>query len=150
MSELRNIINVWKAYLESVNDWRELIDGAKAKSGGCGQIYELPNPIYRPAESFAIADMRNIELMEPHKHVNNETEIYFCIEGSGKAVIGDSLEELKPGKIVIIPPNTLHIVSVHSGLVIAAINTPPFNPGNVVNLSMDAPEVLLALDKLKS
>ena len=57
------------------------------KPTGCGPVYELKNPIERPNESFAIADMREIQVAEPHYHP--ETEIYFVLEGRGRMFIRD-------------------------------------------------------------
>ena len=70
-TEIQEVLNAWSPYLESVTDWQELIEGVIPKSTGCGPVYEIDNPIpNRPNESFAIADMRDIAVTEPHYHPN--------------------------------------------------------------------------------
>lgn len=137
--EIEELIAAWQAYLKTV-DWQTLIAGIEPKIGGCGKVYELDNPLDRPNESFAIADMRGLEFSEPHKHINGETEIYFILEGMGKISlgIGDDarFEGLQPGVVIVTPPDTPHgTYSPHKDLVLAVVNTPPFDAGNVVTLN---------------
>jgi mannose-6-phosphate isomerase-like protein (cupin superfamily) len=102
------------------------------KPTGCGPVYELKNPIERPNESFAIADMREIQVAEPHYHP--ETEIYFVLEGRGRMFIRDEEQLLELGSVVVIPPNSAHFTIPGGGLVLAVVNTPPFQPEHYIPL----------------
>ncbi len=86
--EMEGVVAAWKPYLDSVQDWQLLVDDVEPKPTGCGPVYELPNPINRPNETFAIADMRELKVYEPHYHANGETEIYVVLQGSGSIVVG--------------------------------------------------------------
>ncbi len=136
---LDEVISAWKKYLSSAKDWQTLVEGVSAKETGCGPVYELENPIDRPNESFAIVDMRNIKVTEPHYHANNETEIYFGITGTGRVVVGGQESEISPGSVTTTPPNTAHFTFPKENLVIAAVNTPPFNSANYIALTKSEP-----------
>ena len=148
MADTHELIAAWNDYLATVDSWERLITGVAAIPGGCGLIYELPNPIDRPNESFAIADMRQLALSEPHKHSNGETEIYFVIQGVGKIAVGDNIQELKQGSVVVTPPDTMHLTLPVHDLVLAVVNTPPFEAENYVALRQTDPVVVEALAKL--
>lgn len=62
MEDVDSAVKVWKSYTDTITDWETLIKGIDPKPTGCGPIYELQNPIDRPDESFAIADMRAIKI----------------------------------------------------------------------------------------
>ncbi len=128
-------INVWQEYLMSMAAWHTLIKDIEPKQTGCGPVYELTNPINRPHESFAIADMRNILFAEPHYHANGETEIYFVLQGNGLIVIGGEEQTLQKGSVVATLPNTAHFTIPHEELVLAVVNTPPFQAENYIVLS---------------
>lgn len=133
-TKIEELVNTWQEYLKTI-DWRKLVAGIEPKLGGCGKVYEISNPIDRQNESFAIADMRGLEFSEPHKHINGETEIYFILEGSGRIGIGTEIKELKPGIVVVTSPDTAHCTySPNKDIVLAVVNTPPFNANNVVTL----------------
>jgi mannose-6-phosphate isomerase-like protein (cupin superfamily) len=139
-SALDPVVRPWKSYLATVSDWHRLVKGVTPKETGCGPVYELPNPIERPGESFAIADMRQIKVAEPHYHTGGETEIYFIVEGRGTVVVGGREISVAKGSVVITPPETAHFTISH-GLVLAVVNTPPFDPANYVVLTGSKPEV---------
>lgn len=129
---IQEVIVAWKPYINSIADWKELVAGVTPKATGCGPVYELPNPLNRPNESFAIVDMRKIKSTEPHKHINGEAEIYFVIQGAGMVLVGDKKIAIAKGSIVVTPSETTHVTYPESDLVIACVNTPPFNPKNYV------------------
>jgi mannose-6-phosphate isomerase-like protein (cupin superfamily) len=129
------VLTAWKPYLNSIKDWQALVVGVTPKPTGCGPVYELPNPIERPNESFAIADMRNLEYAEPHYHTHGETEIYIVLTGSGTIVVGYHESQLESGSISITPPDTAHFTIPRENLVLAVINTPPFNAANAIPLT---------------
>ncbi len=135
MAEMQEVVGAWKAYLDTAEDWQVLVDGVEPKEGGCGLIYELPNPIERPDESFAIADMRELDVSEPHKHINGETEIYFVIQGAGRIAVGNEIYNLAKGDYVVTPADTMHCTLPDDELILAVVNTPPFNADNYVVLS---------------
>ena len=132
---MNEIILAWQIYLNTVSNWKNLVNGIDPKITGCGFIYELSNPIYRPNESFAIADMSNLAFAEPHYHP--ETEIYFILQGSGLIVIGGQERTVQKGSVVIIPSNIAHFTIPENNLVIAVVNTPPFKPENYYPLTQE-------------
>jgi mannose-6-phosphate isomerase-like protein (cupin superfamily) len=135
MSDIQGTIKAWRDYLNTVKDWEILVAGAEPIEDGCGYIYELKNPLNRQNESFAIADMRELSESDPHKHINGETEIYFVLQGTGKVAVGRDIHELTPRAAVIIPSDTTHGVIADNDLVLAVVNTPPFNKNNYVALN---------------
>lgn len=135
MADMSEVVGAWKAYLDTAPDWRELVEGIEPKNGGCGLVYELPNPIDRPGESFAIADMSGLDISEPHYHANGETEIYIVLQGMGRIAVGTEFHDLAIGLTIITPPNTIHCTKPADDLVLAVINTPPFEMDNYITLS---------------
>lgn len=136
--DIEGLIDAWQAYLKTV-DWQNLIVGVEPKIGGCGKVYELDNPLDRPHESYAVADMRGLDFSELHKHINNQTELYFILEGTGKIGLGTGkdgkIEDLRPGVVIVTPPDTPHCTySPNQDLVLVVVNTPPFNADAVVTL----------------
>src|ERR1700733_6330421 len=73
-NNIHTIVQIWQSYLDTLSDWRELINGISPKECGCGMVYELPNPLLRVTESFAIADMSNLAFAEPHYHSESLSE----------------------------------------------------------------------------
>lgn len=111
------VLDAWKPYINAIDDWKMLVRNIEPKLTGCGFVYELPNPQNRPRESFAIADMRQIDISEPHKHINDETEIYFVLQGTGKLAVGAETYNLVPGMSVVTPPDTAHCTLSNKELV---------------------------------
>src|SRR5579872_5682518 len=93
--EKNRMIKTWQQYFQQLHSWEKLIVNFTPKQTGCGRVYELKNPINRPNESFAIADMRNISFADPHYHT--EMEIYFILQGEGIVVVGKKEERVKKG-----------------------------------------------------
>jgi AraC-like DNA-binding protein len=59
-------------------------------------------------ESFSIGVFQdNLEKSTWHYH--NNYEISFITEGSGKRIVGDSIEEFQPGDLAFIGPNLPHV-----------------------------------------
>ncbi len=150
MAEMNDVVEVWQNYLSTVPDWQKLVEGIEPKASTCGDVYEIPNPIARPNESFAIADMRQLELSEPHKHTGGETEIYIVIQGTGRIAVGSTVEELLPGSVIVTPPETIHITLPLADLVLAVINTPPFEFKNVVNVPETDPSAAEMISALRT
>jgi mannose-6-phosphate isomerase-like protein (cupin superfamily) len=150
MAEIQEVVDVWGVYFEALDNWKVLIVGVEPKQTGCGPVYEVPNPIERSRESFAIADMRELELSEPHKHTNGETEIYFVLQGVGRMTVGAAMHDLKPGTCVVTPPDTVHIVRPGKGLVLAVVNTPPFKAENYIVVDEDDEAVAMAIAQLRA
>ncbi|HSW37842.1 MAG TPA: cupin domain-containing protein [Candidatus Saccharimonadales bacterium] len=141
MDNTAAITSAWTAYLKTISNWQDLVKGVEPKEGGCGLIYELPNPIDRPTESFAIADMRELKVAEPHYHPKGVIEIYFVLQGSGLVVVGGKGQKVAKGSTVVIPPNTAHFTIPSNDLVLAAINTPPFRPEDYIVVTETNPDV---------
>lgn len=140
-TEINQVVTAWQGYLETAPDWRTIVENIEPKATGCGPVYDVPNPIERPNESFAISDMTGVKVAEPHYHANGETEIYIVLNGLGKTYVRDEVHELKPGVVVVTPPETTHFTIPEADLVMAVINTPPFSPHNVVDLHESNPAV---------
>lgn len=122
---LAELVNAWRWYLYSLENWRDLITASEPRKTDCRLIYELRS--HRPNESFAIVEMN--APTHPHFH-RAETEIYFVLEGKGKMVIDGKEMFIEKDNTVIIPPETPHHTIPLSTLVIAVVNTPPFKSEN--------------------
>lgn len=133
--DIGEVITAWKKYTDDIQDWEQLVMGVEPKVTDCGLVYELPNPIDRSNESFAIADMRNVKISGPHYHANGETEIYIILTGTGRTMVGSREVELKPGAVVVTNPDITHYTIVDENLVLALVNTPPFNPANAISIT---------------
>lgn len=127
-----------------------MVKGITPKQTGCGLVYDLPNPIERSSESFAIADMRKLKVTEPHYHANGEIEIYIVLQGYGSVVIGYKTQQLKKDSVVIIPTNTGHFTLPTKDLVLAVINTPPFNVKNYIALEETNAKVCFDKDQFEN
>lgn len=134
-----DIIDAWKRFLAN-KEWEALIQGVEPRETGCGLIFELKNPLDRPTESFAICDTRNLARFEPHYHIS-ETEMYIVLQGTGTQVVGGQVQQIEPGSIVVIPPETAHFTVPDKDLVMAVINTPPFDHENTRGLTESDPDV---------
>ncbi len=138
-ANIHEVVDAWQIYVGSIEDWQTVVDGLTAKDTQCGPVYDvIPNPSGvgdRPNEGFAIADMRGVKVAEPHYHTNGETEIYIVINGLGKTIVRDQAFELEPGNVAVLPPETAHYTLPQENLVLGVVNTPPFDPVNVVNLT---------------
>lgn len=132
--EINALVDKWRKFFSLAGPWHELVKDIQPHAGGCGLLYELPNYLNNPLESFAIADMRNITHAEPHYH-RTETEVYFFLEGSGLVVVGDQEINASLGDVIITPPLTAHYVIPDSNCIIAVVNTPPFNADDCVLLT---------------
>lgn len=139
--EIKELIVAWQQYIATMGDWQKVVEGVAPKQTYCGPVYEPTSPLGRPNESFAIADMRNVTVAEPHYHAGGETEIYFVISGSGLTVDGGKELEIKAGDVIVTPPGTAHFTIPKDNLVLIVINTPPFNPANNIHVDATKPEV---------
>lgn len=140
-SDIDEIVKVWLAYIEQIKNWQELVKNIQPKATGCGILYDIPNPINRPKESLAVADMRNLRFSWPHYHTNGETEIYIVISGNGKVVVGNKVSKAEKGSVIITPPDTAHCALPEDNLVLAVVNNPTFDPSNSVDVTEDEPTV---------
>jgi len=139
--EIKPLIDAWQPYVAAVEDWQTLVEGVEPKATGCGPVYELDNPIGRSDESFAVADMRGIEFAQPHYHANGEVEVYFVLHGLGRVVVGNEILQVEKGSVVVTPSGTVHyaLPDKEQGLVLAVVNTPPFELANNIDVSETDP-----------
>lgn len=141
MNEIEEIIDTWKKYIDTLEDWQDVVKDVRPKKTQCGPVYEPESPLQKHYGTFAISDMRDVAVAYPHYHMNGETELYFVIQGSGLTVIGGEEIELKKGSVVVTPPNTTHFTFPKDDLVMLVINTPKFNAKNIVEPEISDPEV---------
>jgi mannose-6-phosphate isomerase-like protein (cupin superfamily) len=134
-TNIDELLRAWSPYVATIKDWESLVTGVTPKATDCGPVYEIPNPIERPNESFAISDMRNMKYTGPHYHTGGEVEVYIVLSGHGKAFVGGKEQLLEPGSVCVTPRNTTHFTVPTENLVLAVINTPPFNPANAVSIT---------------
>lgn len=144
-TDIEEVVAAWQAYVDAIQDWQALVSGIAPKSTPCGPIYDIiPNPPEmsdRTNEGFAICDMRELSIAGPHYHTNGEIEIYLVISGTGTTYVAGEPQELKPGVAIVTLPETAHFTVPGKDLVLAVINTPPFNPNNVVDITESDPRV---------
>lgn len=147
MVSIEAVVGAWQDYLRNVDRWEDLVEGVTPESSGCGMIYALGNPLNRPNEDYAIADMRELKITEPHYHRGHE--IYIVLEGSGKVVLGAEERGVEKGSVVVIPVNTAHYTIPGPDLVLAAINTPPFSPDDYLVVTETNPAVRFDAEQFK-
>ena len=140
-STIEALIGAWQSYIAHMGDWRRLVDGITPRQTYCGPIYEVASPLDRPDESFAIADMREVAVSEPHYHTGSEIEIYFILSGTGLTVVGGKELKVMTGDVIVTPPDTTHFTIPHGQLVLIAINTPPFDSNRSIHISETKLEV---------
>jgi mannose-6-phosphate isomerase-like protein (cupin superfamily) len=140
---VEELIAAWQQYIKTMPNWQELAKGVTAKQTYCGPVYEPAHTLDRPNESFAISDMRNVTIAEPHYHTS-ETEIYFVLSGTGLTVVGGQEVQIQTGDVIVTPPKTTHFTIPKENLVLMVINTPPFNPDN--NIHIDTSDKKLGYD----
>lgn len=135
------LIQTWKKFADNLVDWQSVVAGTIPKQTICGPVYELPSPLPERIETFAISDMRDVEVAHPHYHRNGETEIYFVIQGSGLTVVGGKEIPISKGSVVVTPPDTAHFTIPEHELVMIVINTPNFKVENNVEVDESNPAV---------
>ena len=138
------LINAWGSFLASAH-WPVLIKEVAPRIGCNGAVYELPNYLNRPDESFAIVDMRCLGISEPHYHV--EVEVYFILQGACIVILGGTEHSLFAGDHLVIPSNIAHFVVPEPDCVLAAINTPPFNMDHYIVVNKTDPAVKFDYDQ---
>jgi mannose-6-phosphate isomerase-like protein (cupin superfamily) len=146
---ITELIEAWQDYLSWRGDWREITEEVDPKETPNGFIYELRNVLERPNEDFAIADMQGWPHTEPHYHPDKDIEVYFVLEGSGLVVVGDEEKHVVVGDVLVIPPKTVHYTVPDEDLVIAVINTPPFDPERYIAVTETNPKVGFDKDKFE-
>jgi len=98
----------------------EAIDGVKIK--------ELVGNNISNNLSLAIGVVEPGHKADPHFHEKTE-EIYFIVEGEGKAVIGDEVFEVKTDDAIFVPKMIKHGLenTSHKPMKVLAISSPAFN-----------------------
>jgi len=80
-----------------------------------------------PHESFYIGIFQD-HIDKTHWHFHQEFELSFITEGSGKRIVGDSIEEFHPGDLIFIGPRIPHVwfsdeshIRQHSGRTLESV-----------------------------
>lgn len=147
--EIRTVIDTLQPTINAMGNWQDLVKTIEPKGTACGPVYELGLHPAHPDVSWAIADMRGVPYTHPHYHDRGEVEIYFPIQGLGQVVVGSEVIVARRGEAIVTPSGTTHYALPHGdhGLVVAVLNTPPFNPDNHVDISdLDTSEPLVGYD----
>lgn len=147
MYDVTDIVDIWQKHAASLEDWQKEIGRKRPKMTQCGPVYELESPYPKHLGTYAISDMREVDVAYPHYHKRRETEIYIVIQGTGLTVVGGEEIELKKGSVVITPPNTTHFTFPKDDLVMIVINVPRFSPSNIVEPKYTDPEVKFDKDQ---
>jgi mannose-6-phosphate isomerase-like protein (cupin superfamily) len=130
---VEELISAWQQYTAGMGDWQDVTKGVTPKQTDCGPVYEPTSPLDRSNESFAVSDMREVRVAEPHYHTG-ETEVYFVLSGSGITVVGGEELSIRAGDVIVTPPETAHFTIPKENLAMVVINTPPFNPENNIHV----------------
>lgn len=147
MYDVTDIVDIWEKHAARLEDWQKEIGRKQPKITQCGPVYELESPYPKHFGTYAISDMREVDVAYPHFHKGRETEIYFVIQGTGLTVVGGEEIELKKGSVVVTPPNTTHFTIPKGDLVMLVINLPKFNKDNIVEPEGTDPEVKFDKDQ---
>jgi mannose-6-phosphate isomerase-like protein (cupin superfamily) len=127
------LVRIVEPFLQTF-DWQAGVKNEIPISGPCGLIYEIENPFEQFDVSFAIADMRGLAFTKPHYHINSETEIYIVLQGTGLVIVGGQERCVEKGDVIVTPPGVVHFVLPKNDLVLAVVNTPPFNLENMIEV----------------
>lgn len=99
-------------------------------------IYELMNAKERKELDIALA-VGNLPANRkaiPHYHRISE-ELYYIIEGFGRARVGEQDFEIKKGSLIYVPTNTVHALENGSGseeLKVLCISSPAYTEGDFI------------------
>ncbi|HSW99486.1 MAG TPA: cupin domain-containing protein [Patescibacteria group bacterium] len=138
-TEIDQLILAWQGYLKNV-DWQTLTQGMTPRESGCGLLYELHDGLDRPEEELAIADMRYLQVSEPHYHPDGVLEVYFVLQGTALVVVGGKERQVGPGDTIVMGPGQTHYAIPDEDFVVAVVNTPPFQTEQYIFVSDDDPE----------
>lgn len=127
---MKELIAFWVSFL-ATHSWHDLIKNIEPKKVGCGIVYELPH-LSKPGQDFAIVDMREIAVAEPHYHINGETELYFVLQGTAVVVVGKQERHVQKGDVIVTLPHTTHFTISDKDFVLAVVSTPSVNMNNYV------------------
>lgn len=133
IGDIEGLVFLWRYFIKQLK-WEDVIKNVIPRESGCGLVYEIEATRGLPAGDFAIVDMRNIHVSEPHYHCNGEIEIYFVLAGTALIVVSGIEYQVKTGDVIIIEPNKAHFTIPDKNFVIAAVNIPSFNPENYILL----------------
>jgi AraC-like DNA-binding protein len=92
----------------------------KERHGGSAMNPEKRNPIGQPFTIDNVTNgmlaqfpihcvFRDTKLGQPHLHSHSGFELYLCVQGSGRFLVGDRVYDVSPGTLVIVKPMVLHL-----------------------------------------
>lgn len=94
--------------------------------GGNRELRVILDKESHPEAAVAVARFQYKPLVTGPRHRHEvETEVYYCLEGSGTVVVEDTVHRIRPGVTVCIPPMKDHQTSSgEEGLVFVAFFSP--------------------------
>lgn len=95
--------------------------------GGDREMRVITDSDRSPGMPVAMARYRYRPLVTGPRHRHDvETEVYYCLGGSGTVTVGDTVFSISTGVVICIPPgNDHHTSSGEDGLEFLAFFTPP-------------------------
>lgn len=101
--------------------------GAVSIEGGEREMRVIVDADRHPGTPVAVARYKYKPLVTGPRHRHEvETEVYYCLEGSGTVTVGETAFAMSPGVTICIPPGNDHQTSSGGdGLEFLAFFTPP-------------------------
>jgi mannose-6-phosphate isomerase-like protein (cupin superfamily) len=88
----------------------------------CGQSYRILTGADGGPASVHVVQIRGRATKHRHARL---TEIYYCLEGSGRIELDDQTRDFSPGTVVVIPAGVAHAAC--GDLTIVNVVIPPFD-----------------------
>ena len=91
--------------------------------------YEVMSHTESPECSLRLLRLTKDKSVHLHHH-HMTTQIYFVLEGTARATVGEETVMLEPHEILRVPPDTLHGIETDREAVVLSISIPPLQPSD--------------------